>query len=59
MKDLIVDEVRKHRLEHTRKFGGDLTAIFDDLRSVQRASGYRIVRFAPRRLNKSKAPGHK
>src|SRR2546426_515252 len=27
MKDPIVEEVRKHRMEHTRKFDGDLSAI--------------------------------
>lgn len=31
MKDPIVEEVRRHRMEHTRKFGGDLKAIFEDL----------------------------
>ena len=27
MKDPIVEEVRKHRMEHTRKFKGNLAAI--------------------------------
>ena len=27
MKDPIVEEVRKHRIEHTQKFGGDLLRI--------------------------------
>jgi len=40
MKDPIVEEVRKHRMEHTRRFRGDLTAIYNDLRSIQIASGH-------------------
>ena len=49
MKDPIVEEVRKHRTEHTRKFRGDLKAICADLRSVQKASGFKVVRLAPKR----------
>jgi len=54
MKDPIVEEVRKHRMEHTRKFGGDLSAICDDLRSIQNASGYEVVRLPPRKLDSTK-----
>ena len=50
MKDPIVEEVRKHRTEHTRKFRGDLKAICADLRSVQKASGFKVVRLSPKRL---------
>lgn len=50
MKDPIVEEVREHRAEHTRKFAGDLEAICADLRSIQVASGHEIVRLPPRRL---------
>ena len=49
MKDPIVDEVRKQRLEHTRKFKGDLIAICDDLKAIQKASGHKVVRMAPRK----------
>jgi hypothetical protein len=48
MKDPIVEEVRKHRMEHTQKFRGDLSAICADLRSIQTASGHKIVRLAHR-----------
>ena len=48
MKDPIVEEVRKHRMEHTRKFRGDLSAICADLRSVQTASDHKIFRLARR-----------
>jgi len=50
MKDPIVEEVRKSRMEHTRKFQGDLSAICADLRDVQIASGHKVVRLAPRKL---------
>jgi len=50
MKDHIVEEVRKYRMEHTQKFGGDLSAICADLRSIQYASGHKVVRLPPKRL---------
>ena len=50
MKDPIVDEVRKYRMEHTRKFQGDLSAICADLRDVQTGSGQKVVRLAPRKV---------
>jgi hypothetical protein len=49
MRDPIVEEVRKWRMEHTRKFGGDLSAICADLRSIQEASGHEVVRLAPKK----------
>ena len=49
MNDPIVQEVRKHRMEHTRKHKGDLKAICADLRSVQAASGHIVVRLSPRK----------
>ena len=54
MRDPIVEEVRKHRMEHTRKFRGDLSAICVDLRSVQIASGHKVVRLAPIKLKSTK-----
>ncbi|MFH1436012.1 MAG: hypothetical protein ABIJ56_09880 [Pseudomonadota bacterium] len=59
MKDPIVEEVRKHRMEHTRKFKGDLLAICADLRSIQISSGHKIVRFAPRKPELKKASGRR
>jgi len=55
MRDPIVEEVRKHRMEHTRKFQGDLSAICTDLRSIQSASGHKVVRLAPRKLEPTRA----
>jgi hypothetical protein len=50
MKDPIVEEVRKYRMKHTRKFRGDLSAICADLRDIQSASGYKVIRLAPRKI---------
>ncbi len=55
MKDPIVEEVRKHRMAHTREFRGDLSAICADLRSVQTASGHKIVRLAPTKPDPARA----
>ncbi len=45
MSDPIVDEVRAYRLEHTRKFDGDLHRICEDLRAYQKVCGHKVVRF--------------
>jgi hypothetical protein len=47
MIDPIVEEVRRYRMEHTRKFGGDLKRICEDLQRIQRESGLQVVRRAP------------
>jgi cell fate (sporulation/competence/biofilm development) regulator YmcA (YheA/YmcA/DUF963 family) len=36
MKDPFVAEVRKYRMEHTKKFNYDIHAICDDLRKYQK-----------------------
>ena len=53
MNDPIVEEVRAYRLEHTRKFGGNLEAICEELKGVQKISGHVILRLAPERPLKS------
>ncbi|TRZ88556.1 MAG: hypothetical protein D4R88_07630 [Methanosarcinales archaeon] len=50
MNDPIVEEVRKHREEHTKKFNGELTKICADLRRIQEISGREVVRLVPRRI---------
>ena len=50
MKDPIVEEVRKHRMEHTKKFGANLTAIYKDLKRIERSCGHKIVRLPARKL---------
>jgi hypothetical protein len=53
MKDLIVEEVRKHRMEHTQKHGGDLTAICANLHEIQKVSGHKVVRLAPNKIERT------
>jgi hypothetical protein len=55
MSDPIVNEVRQARMAHTRKCHGDLAAIAQDLREVQRSCGHKVVRLAPRRLQPTSA----
>ena len=55
MTDPIVEEVRKHRMEHTLKFGRNLAAICADLRTIQATSGHTVVRLPPRRADPADA----
>ncbi|MBN1395431.1 MAG: hypothetical protein JW959_10440 [Pirellulales bacterium] len=48
--DPTVEEVRRHRMEHTRKFGGDLKLICADLRRTQRESDCKVVHRPPKLL---------
>jgi hypothetical protein len=48
MKDPIVEEIRCFRMEHTRKFGGDMKLICEDLRRIQRETGCQVVRRPPK-----------
>ncbi|OPY67783.1 MAG: hypothetical protein A4E57_02102 [Syntrophorhabdaceae bacterium PtaU1.Bin034] len=57
MKDPIVEEVRKHRMEHTRRYGGDLSAIVADLREVQNTSGRKVVRLPAKRIDPTRRSG--
>jgi hypothetical protein len=50
MNDPIVEEVRRHRMEHTRKFGGDLKRICQDLRRIQQEAGWPVVHRPPQRI---------
>ena len=59
MKDPIVEEVRKYRMEHTRRFAGDLDAICDDLRAIQNASGHEVVRLPPIKLEPTTASNYR
>jgi hypothetical protein len=49
MKDPIVEEVRHARMEHTKRFNYDLSAICKDLREVQKKCGHKVVRLYPKR----------
>nr|VFJ95945.1 MAG: hypothetical protein BECKLFY1418A_GA0070994_10549 [Candidatus Kentron sp. LFY] len=50
MKDPIVEEVRQHRMEHTRQFNADLHLICEDLRALEKNLGDRVVELQPKRL---------
>ena len=55
MNDPIVEEVRKVRDEHARRFNYDLAAICADIRRHQSHCGHRVIRLN-RDANKSLAP---
>jgi len=57
MRDPIVEEVRKYRMEHSQKFGGNLAAIRADLRSVQEASGHEVARLPAKRVEPDETAG--
>jgi len=54
MKDPIVEEVRRAREAHAKKFNYDLNAICEDLRRRERESGYPTVSLAPKRVERKK-----
>lgn len=54
MNDPIVDEVRRHRDEHARRFNYDLRAICADLMARQQKSGHRLVRLKPRAITRKR-----
>ena len=53
-KDPIVEEVRKIRQKHAKRFNYDLRAIVEDLRKQQEQSGRTHVRFEPRRPSQAR-----
>jgi len=57
MKDPIVEEVRRWRMEHTLQFGGDLKLIYEDLRRIQRDSGCQVVRRSPKLIDTREVGG--
>ncbi len=50
MKDPIVEEVRRIRMEHTQRFGADLTLICADLQKLEAGVRDRLVSPNPKRL---------
>jgi hypothetical protein len=59
MNDPIVEEVRRFRMEHTEKFGGDLNRICEDLRRIQHESKRPVVRRPPKLIAPAKALSEK
>jgi hypothetical protein len=50
MEDPIVEEVRKIREEHAARFNDDVHAIFEDLKRLEKESGWVIVSLQPKRI---------
>ena len=50
--DPIVEQVRRVREEHAARFHYDLATIFRDLKELEKKSGRKYVRRAPKRLKK-------
>jgi len=57
MKDPYVEEVRKHRMEHTRQFNSNLHLICEDLREFESCLGKRIVTLEPKKRRPTRASG--
>jgi len=57
MKDPLVDEIRKYRMEHTRKFNSDLHLICEDLRKFESTLGDRLVTEEPKKFQPRKRRG--
>ena len=56
MTDPIVEEVRRHRMEHTQKFHGDMNLIYEDLRRIQQESGCQVVKCPPKMMLTKQQP---
>ena len=55
MKDPHVEEVRKHRMEHTRQFDSSLHLICEDLRKFKASLGERVVTLEPKKPRPARA----
>ncbi|MBI5604427.1 MAG: hypothetical protein HY879_13860 [Deltaproteobacteria bacterium] len=53
MKDPIVEEVRKARQDHAKRFNHNLFAICKDLKKIEKESGHKIVSLPSRLLTKA------
>ena len=50
--DPIVGEVRKARQDHAKKFGYDMKAIYDDLKSTEQLGGRKVVSLSSKKIPK-------
>lgn len=57
-RDPIVEEIRRIRDEHARKFNYDLHAICEDIRQRQASSGRTVVSRPARKAERGSAPQH-
>jgi hypothetical protein len=58
-KDPIVEEVRKARQEHAARFGYDLRAIYNDLKTTEKLGGRKVVSLSPKSLKKEEKQNEK
>jgi hypothetical protein len=54
MIDPIVEEVRRFRTEHARRFNFDLHAICADIRRFEIACGHEVVELPPKRVRRDR-----
>lgn len=57
--DPIIEEVRKARQEHAARFGYDLRAIYNDLKTTEKQGGRKVVSLPPKRVKKEEKPKEK
>lgn len=55
MKDPYVAEVRKYRMQHTKRFDSDLHRICEDLRAFEHSLGTRVVSFGAKIMRRTTA----
>jgi len=58
MNDPIIEEVRRIRDEHSRRFDYSLDAICEDYKKRQASIGKRLVRLSPRALVRNQPTGN-
>jgi hypothetical protein len=56
MKDPIVEEIRRFRDEHSKRFNYDLDAICEDYKAHQVQLGSRLVRLKPKTAASQRSP---
>ena len=59
MKDPYVEEVRRHRMEHTRQFDSNLHRICEDLRQFESSLGDRVVTLEPKKSRPKTGSRHR
>lgn len=57
MKDPYVAEVRKHRMEHTQRFGSDLHRFCENVREFEASLGTRVVTLRAKKRRPTRPPG--
>jgi uncharacterized protein YciI len=58
VRDPLVEEIRRVRDAHAKRFGYDLDAIFADLKAQEQASGRQFVTLGPRKARDGTSAEH-